>query len=530
MSEGRIPSRARPLRPGDPTRIGAYEVVGFLGEGGMGVVYVGRARDGGLVAIKVVREELARHPEFRARFRREAESALRVPRFCTAEVLAADPDAAAPYLVTEFIDGPTLEWVVNREGPLQRAELDQLGVAMAAALTGIHATGVIHRDLKPSNVLLSRLGPRVIDFGIASAVDAVRLTADGQALGTPAYMAPEQLDGRPVPASDVFCWGGVMAFAATGRRPFGTGPIDEIAARITYAQPDLDGLTGPLYDVVAAAMQKDPSVRPTPARLLELLGVSGTDPMLAVRTRLEGFGATDPAVPEITEPGDGTRIDLPTGSGTLHAPPGHPAAGGPAGETGPGGPWAGAAQGAAAAGGAWAGEPVSVRFGPGVEGATSSWRAGKGGGRSGSALARRRRWARVRAVLSGLVTAAIIGGVLFYVLSRGQSKDLIISAVDVQIPAGKHGCNANVPITGTVTTNGGSGKLTYRWDLSGPNAPQGPTGVLDVHDGQKSVPITYGWQIANAGTAKFTAKLTVSAPSQPPVSQGASFSYACHRG
>jgi hypothetical protein len=170
---------------------------------------------------------------------------------------------------------------------------------------------------------------------------------------------------------------------------------------------------------------------------------------------------------------------------------------------------------------------VSVRFGPGVEGTSTGWRKGKGHARPGGDFAKRRRRARIRSVLSGLVTAAIIGGVVFYLLSRGQTKDIIVSAVTVQTPKTKQGCGANVPIAGTVTTNGGSGKLTYRWELSGPNAPVGPSSTLDVHSGQKSVPITYGWQISNAGTAKFTAKLTVSAPSQPPVSQSASFSYVC---
>jgi serine/threonine protein kinase len=239
------------------------------------------------VAIKVVRRELVRQPEFRARFRREAESAMRVPRFCTAEVLDADPDAPEPFLVTEYIDGPTLDEVVKNEGPLRRAELDQLGVSIAAALTGIHGTGVIHRDLKPANVLLSRLGPRVIDFGIASAVDATRLTAEGKTLGTPAYMAPEQVKGHPVAASDVFCWGSVMAFAATGRHPFGKGPLTEVAARIAHEPPDLEGLGGPLREAVEAAMRKDPAARPTPVQLLEMLGVSGNDPLQAVRTRLE---------------------------------------------------------------------------------------------------------------------------------------------------------------------------------------------------------------------------------------------------
>ena len=285
---GALPPRATPLRAHDPRRIGPYDLLGFLGEGGMGVVYVGRGADGRLVAIKVVRPEYARNAEFRARFRREADSAMRVPRFCTAEVLGADTDAEQPYLVTEFIDGPTLEEAVTDAGPLRRGELEQLGVSMAAALRGIHGAGIIHRDLKPSNVLLSRIGPRVIDFGIASALDAAPgLTATGQAVGTPAFMAPEQLGGRgATQATDVFAWGGVMAYAATGRRPFGAGPSQTMGYRIVHGEPELHGIEGTLREVIAAALRKEPARRPDTSQLLDTLGVAGGDPMAAVQARL----------------------------------------------------------------------------------------------------------------------------------------------------------------------------------------------------------------------------------------------------
>ncbi|GLZ03049.1 hypothetical protein Acsp03_05160 [Actinomadura sp. NBRC 104412] len=281
----RLPAKARPRRAGDPERLGGYEVIGFLGEGGMGSVYLGRGPGpgGGLVAIKVVRSDHARHATFRERFRYEAAHALKVPRFCTAEVLDADPDAEHPYLVTEYIDGPTLDEALEEGGPLRRAELEQLGVSMAAALAGIHGAGVVHRDLKPGNVLLSRMGPRVIDFGIASALDATQgLTATGQLVGTPSYMAPEQFEGAGASeASDVFAWGAVMAFAATGRRPFGTGPSQAIAYRIVHAEPDLEGIEEPLREVVAAALAKDPAHRPTARDLLSRLGVPGGDPAAA---------------------------------------------------------------------------------------------------------------------------------------------------------------------------------------------------------------------------------------------------------
>lgn len=490
MMPERLPGRARPLRAGDPRRFGEFEVVAFLGEGGMGVVFLGRARDGGLVAIKVVREELARHPEFRARFRREAESALRVPRFCTAEVLAADPDAAAPYLVTEYIDGPTLEEVVAKEGPLRGAELDQLGVSMAAALTGIHAAGVIHRDLKPANVLLSRLGPRVIDFGIASAVDAIRLTADGKALGTPTYMAPEQLQGNPVPASDVFCWGGVMAYAATGRRPFGSGPLPEVAARIVYNPPDLDGMAGPLREVIMAAMQKDPAARPTPAQLLQMLGVSGTDPALAVRTRLEGLGLASPSAP----PPDRTRTDF----STLAFPSPPPT------------------------------EDVSLRFGPGIAAdeptlppVAQTWRTGRA-----PKHPRRRRRGWLRSLISSLISIGIIIGVVAWLLLRNQSSaDLAVTGLDVQVDQAKQTCNANVDITGTVTTNGAAGQLVYQWQRSDEQQPEAQK-QQTVPDGQKSVALHLIWQISGVSAAKtFTATLTIL--NTPSIQKTASFSYTC---
>ncbi|WP_187437676.1 serine/threonine-protein kinase [Actinomadura decatromicini] len=265
------PGRATPLAPRDPRWFGEFRTTGVLGEGGMGRVYSGRARDGRPVAIKAIRAELARDEGFRTRFRREAESALRVPAYATAEVLAADPDAPVPYLVTEYIDGPTLHALVAEGGPLRGAELHQLAVAVATALKGVHGAGIMHRDLKPGNVLLSRFGPRVIDFGIARTPDATRMTGDGQAVGTPSYMAPEQLLNDPRPASDVFAWGGVIVFAATGHRPFDGGTMQRMVAQIMNEEPDLGGLPGNLRAAVSAAMRKDPGARPTAARLLEML-------------------------------------------------------------------------------------------------------------------------------------------------------------------------------------------------------------------------------------------------------------------
>src|SRR5512142_2953531 len=281
-----------PLGPADPRRLGVYVVLRRLGEGGMGTVYLGRAPSGRLVAIKVIRAELARQEQFRTRFRREAVNARRVARFCTAEVLDADPDAALPYLVTEYVEGATLAAVVAEQGPLAAANLERLAVGVAAALTAIHGAGVVHRDLKPSNVLLSAFGPRVIDFGIARAVDAtVGVTGELGGVGTPAFMAPEQVLGGPVgPAADVFAWGGVVAFAGTGRCRFGEAAAPVLLYRVVHEQPGLAGLEGALRLVVEAALAKDPAARPSATELLmHLLGrTTATDPRPAVTQALQG--------------------------------------------------------------------------------------------------------------------------------------------------------------------------------------------------------------------------------------------------
>ncbi len=264
-----------PLGPHDPAQLGAYTLLGTLGQGGMGTVYLGRTETGRLVAIKVIRADVADDHEFRSRFRLEAETARRVARVCTAEVLDAAPDAEQPYLVTEFIEGRTLAKFVTENGPLSAANLEQLAVGVAAALTAIHSAGIVHRDLKPSNVVLSPFGPRVIDFGIARALDAVSdLTGDLQQLGTPAFMAPEQIQGEPVtPAVDIFAWGGLITFAATGRYPFGEGSAQVLLYRAVSEEPRLDGLDSPLREIVASAMVKTPAARPSAQQLmLRLLG------------------------------------------------------------------------------------------------------------------------------------------------------------------------------------------------------------------------------------------------------------------
>ncbi|GAA2628910.1 hypothetical protein GCM10010411_77950 [Actinomadura fulvescens] len=259
----------------------------------MGTVWLAEDGGGRRVAVKVINDELAREPEFRERFRQEVEAARRVRRFCTAPVLDAGLDHDPLWVATDFIDGPTVQEAVSARGPLRGADLDALAVGIATALTAIHQARLIHRDLKPSNVLLSPVGPRVIDFGIARALDATgQLTRSGTVIGTPGYIAPELLaGGRPFPAADVFCWGAVVAYAGTGRPPFGGAGGTEINDRVQYAEPDLDGLDAHLRHLVARALAKDPAARPTvPQLLAELTGSPSAPPhprTRALTTRLD---------------------------------------------------------------------------------------------------------------------------------------------------------------------------------------------------------------------------------------------------
>ncbi|HEU4422139.1 MAG TPA: serine/threonine-protein kinase [Pilimelia sp.] len=274
-------SRARPLRPSDPQRLGSYEVTARLGEGGMGTVYLATTPAGAPVALKVIRTDLAHDPEFRRRFRSEVERARQVPPFCTAEVLDADPDHDPPYLVVEYVDGPSLAAMVEERGPLTPANLHGLAIGVATALTAIHGAGVIHRDLKPTNVLLPPGSPKVIDFGIARPVhDASGSTVNGQLIGTIAYMAPERFgqagSADLTPAADIFAWGAVVAYAGTGHTPYRADSPEIVAVQILTQPPDLAGLGGPLRDLVASSLAKDPAERPTARDLLDGLLTAGS--------------------------------------------------------------------------------------------------------------------------------------------------------------------------------------------------------------------------------------------------------------
>ncbi|MFF5263667.1 serine/threonine-protein kinase [Actinomadura viridis] len=255
------------LRPEDPRAIGSYRVLARLGAGGMGRVFVGRSPGGRTVAIKLVHPELARDPEFRRRFRSEVRAAREVGGEFTAPVLDADTESGTPWLATGFIAGPTLHEVVEEGyGPLPERTARFLAGGLASALRAVHGAGLVHRDLKPSNVLLTLDGPRVIDFGIARAVDSSVATRTGSVIGTPAFMSPEQVRGeRAGPASDVFSLGAVLAYAVTGRQAFATpdGGVHALMMRVVSAEPDLEGMREPLRGLVAACLAKDPAGRPS---------------------------------------------------------------------------------------------------------------------------------------------------------------------------------------------------------------------------------------------------------------------------
>ncbi|MGW3209458.1 serine/threonine-protein kinase [Streptomyces sp. NPDC001135] len=273
------------LAAGDPRHIGGYRLLARLGAGGMGQVYLARSDRGRTVAVKLVREELAAQEEFRERFRQEVQAAQRVGGYWTAPVLDADTEAAVPWVATGYVAGPSLQQVVGRDhGALPERSVRILAAGLAHALKDIHAAGIVHRDLKPSNVLVTIDGPRVIDFGIARAMETTSLggeglTRTGSLVGSPGFMAPEQVRGdRITPACDVFCLGSVLAYAATGALPFGTANtgVHALMFRIAQEEPDLAGVPEGIADLVRECLRKEPGARPTLDALLERTGAEDT--------------------------------------------------------------------------------------------------------------------------------------------------------------------------------------------------------------------------------------------------------------
>ncbi|MGI5168240.1 protein kinase domain-containing protein [Spirillospora sp. CA-253888] len=280
----------RPLEPGDPATAGPYRLLGRLGDGGQGTVFLGRDAGGARAAVKLLHPHLIGDTDARERFLHEVRLAASVARFCTAQVLGTGLAGERPYIAGEYVPGAPLDASVRREGPRSGGALDRLAINTATALAAIHRAGVQHRDFKPANVLLGPDGPVVIDFGIARALDQGRTDAGPAWItGTPGYMAPEQTvpGGHVGTPADVFAWGCCMVFAATGRGPFPGGSVPEVFQRIVSAEPDLGDLRPPLRGLVAECLAKDPALRPTAEQVL---------------SRLTGSGPVPPAIPYAAAP------------------------------------------------------------------------------------------------------------------------------------------------------------------------------------------------------------------------------------
>ncbi len=369
----------------DPAVLGPYVLHARLGAGGMGQVYLGRSPGGRLVALKVVREEITGHPEALLRFRREVETARAVRSAYTANLIDASLDEAPYWLATEYVQGPTLSAAVGERGPLPAETCRGLFAALAEGLAAVHACGVTHRDLKPQNVILSQRGPQLIDFGIARGAEQTAVTEDGASgPGTPGFTAPEVLMRNEVgPAADVFALGATIAYAATGRPPFGTGPAASVGYRAVYEPIDLVGVEDGLAELVRACVAKDPAARPSPAQVIERCAVAGALVGDVHYAALVGAGAAAPQGPVAA----------------VH-----------------GGPVAaqGHAQGAGARASAVpAGAPAMPHDLPTLDGYTPTQLAGA----SGPAARRRRAWTVVGTVA---LVAAVTGGVLVAIPDGGE--------------------------------------------------------------------------------------------------------------
>ncbi|MBW8481465.1 serine/threonine-protein kinase [Actinomadura parmotrematis] len=336
------------LQPGDPRRLGSYEILERLGEGGQGVVYLGRDGGGRQAAIKLLRADLTEDAAARNRFIREAQAAKQVARFCTAQVLEVDMAGDRPYIASEYVPGPSLYAQIRAQGPITEASLDRLAIGTTTALVAIHQAGIVHRDFKPHNVIMAPDGPRVIDFGIARALD-VGQTAATKAIGTPSYMAPEQVAGAKLTeAVDVWAWAATMVYAATGRPPFGDDTVVAVINRVMNEPPSLHGVPADMQQLLASCLQKDPARRPTAQQLmLNLIGAAPAaqthldDPAQATTFLAEGeHMAAGAVVPQDPYGGGATRVSPAAYTGTLPPAPGYAdatRAGGYAGATQAGG-------------------------------------------------------------------------------------------------------------------------------------------------------------------------------------------------
>jgi len=376
----------------------------------MGVVYLGIGWDGSQVAVKVLRPELADDQEFRSRFRREVSALLRVKGLCTVRVIEADTESAQPFMITEYAEGPSLAEYIDSYGLIGPDMLYGLATGLAEALTVIHAAGIVHRDFKPSNVILTDAGPKVIDFGIAQALDATSLTRTGMMVGSAGFMAPEQISGRPGPPTDIFVWGVTVAYAATGQPPFGTGDTHAVLYRVMHGDPDISGVPDPLRSLVAAALTKAPDQRPTARQLLDQLTSISMAPM-ATSPRIQESPTQTVLAQTWQQTGPGPSGPRPAGedsrsNGSLLLEPAQPL-----GTPYPGTPYPGAAS---------AGTPPPGTQPPGTQppGTTPSTHPGAADGNPG-------RFSRRTAAIgtAALAAAAVAAAVVFAILPGHAPKE-----------------------------------------------------------------------------------------------------------
>ncbi|MFD9938173.1 protein kinase [Streptomyces massasporeus] len=342
------------LRREDPRVVGSFKLHRRLGAGGMGVVYLGSDKKGQRVALKVIRPDLAEDQEFRSRFAREVSAARRIRGGCTARLVAADLDADRPWFATQYVPGPSLHDKVAAEGPLGAADVAAVGAALSEGLVAVHEAGVVHRDLKPSNILLSPKGPRIIDFGIAWATGASTLTHVGTAVGSPGFLAPEQVRGAAVtPATDVFSLGATLAYSSMGDSPFGHGSSEVMLYRVVHEEPQLHGVPDALAPLVRACLAKDPEERPSTLQLslrLKEIAARESQDLAGVRPPASRGAESDRPVdtyPERTRRPQGQQgggvsgaqrgRGTPPPRGSAPSRDGHPSPDGPPSQSGTGG-------------------------------------------------------------------------------------------------------------------------------------------------------------------------------------------------
>jgi hypothetical protein len=512
----------------------------------MGRVYLGRSPGGRHVAVKVIRAELAENAEFRARFAREVSAARKVSGIFTAPVVGADPDGPLPWLATSYIAGPSLADAVAGSGPLPAASVVTLAAGLAEGLDAIHSAGVVHRDLKPSNVILAEDGPRLIDFGISHSAEMSALTSAGMLVGSPAFMSPEQAEGREVgPPSDIFSLGAILTFAATGEGPFGDGSSAALLYRVVHSEPDTHRLPGEIRPLIARCLAKDPRHRPTAAELLAELSsdqpavlrpsqpairglpgprlagpardgttrvIGGLAPPATERAtgpdlRPAGAPAREPTVnlPDRRPAGDGAN---PPPHPSAEAAPPHPVteavAPRPRGEAAPPHPLTEAASPHPSA------EAV-IRYGPGVPATRADGQAGMTAERvwrTGRPPAPPRRLPRLRQLLGSALAVILLAasGVVLYVRFHHaplQMTDVVIT----QHPQAR----CRVDVTGRITTNGSAGTVSYQWVFQLDRQPLQPLSQ-SVIAGQHAVYVTVAVKGSGHGSASRRVTLQVLGP------------------